>query len=86
MDAIKKFGAICDDENLLVSVRNAACERALERSQFLGRNTLAFGFAQRLVGINPNRNYEYLKKLGVAYLMLGTGLKSYFLLELYSSS
>ena len=75
MDAIKKFGAICDDEKFLVSVRNAACERALERSQFLGRNTLAFGFAQKLVTINPDRNYEYLKKLGVAYLMLGTGLK-----------
>lgn len=71
LDAIKKFGAICDEEKFLVSVRNAACERALERSQFLGRNTLAFGFAQKLVTINPHRNYEYLKKLGVAYLMLG---------------
>ena len=76
LDAIKKFGAICDEEKYLVSVRNAACQRALERSQFLGRNTLALGFAQRLANINPDRNYEYLKKLGVAYLMLGKGFKN----------
>lgn len=75
LDAIKKFGAICDGEKYLVSVRNLACQRALERSQFLGRNSLALGFAQRLANINPDRNYEYLKKLGVAYLMLGMGLK-----------
>ena len=32
--------------------------------------------AQRLVTNNPDRMYEYLKKLGVAHLMLGRNLEA----------
>ena len=37
----------------------------------MGRNSLASRVAQKLVELNTNRNYEYLKLLGVSYLMTG---------------
>ena len=40
--------------------------RAQERSMFLGRNSLGEKIANNLVELNPTRNYEYLKKLGVS--------------------
>ena len=50
--------------------------RAHERASFLGRNNLASKIGIKLVDLNPNRNYEYLKKLGISYLMTGKNVEA----------
>ena len=71
LSAIKKMIAIGDDRTANMAVRRAALSKAHERSQFLGRNTLALSIAEKLVDLDPKRTYEPLKKLVVAYLMIG---------------
>ena len=74
--AIKKMIAIGDDQSANLHVRKAALVRAHERSAFLGRNTLALQIAEKLVNLEPKRNYEALKKLVVAYLMIGKNVEA----------
>ena len=69
--AIKKMVALGDDQTANIHVRKAALNRAHERSQFLGRNMLALQIAEKLVKLDPKRTYDALKKLTVAYLMIG---------------
>ena len=59
------------DEKVLLDVRNKALTKAQERFRFLGRKEDAVKMGKLLVELNPERNYEYLKELGVSYLIMG---------------